>query len=78
MLLEIVIDSFSFIFKSIIQFFVEFILEELIQRSGYLFIRMFYKNIEPNGRLATVSGFIFWAVLIYAGFEIVEFVTVDS
>jgi len=76
--LEIVGDGVSFIFRLIARFFIEIIFEMVIQGTGYLFCRMFHKNVKPDGLFVALVGLILWAALIYAGFEIAEFVAVDT
>jgi len=75
--LEIVGDSVSFIFRLIARFFIEIIFEIVIQGTGYLFCRLFNKNVNPDGVVVALIGLALWAALIYAGFEISEFIAVD-
>jgi len=76
--LEIVGDGVLVIFRLIARFFIEIICDMVIQGTGYLFCRLFCKNVNPDGVLVTVIGLALWGGFIYAGFEIVEFIAVDT
>ncbi len=61
---EIAGELLGFIGRILLQFFVEIVFEILVKGVGYLIVRPFNRNIDPDGAVVIVVGIVFWLSLI--------------
>jgi len=58
------------LFRFVVHFFVEIVLEVLIKGPGYIICRQFSKNVNPDGLAVVFVGFIFWAAIGGCGYAL--------
>ena len=61
---EIAGELLSFLGRILMQFFVEIVFEILVKGVGFLIVRPFNRNINPDSALVIVVGIMFWLSLI--------------
>ena len=75
---SIVGEGFASVFKLIFRFIIEIVFEILIKGLGYLICRVFNRRIDPNGIIVVIVGIVIWALIIWFGYQAIEFVSIDS
>ena len=78
MVVETIAEGLSVVARFVVRILSEVLIEFLCKGMGYRILKAFKATINPDGALVFFTGLAFWLVLFILGYQVYEFVGIDS
>jgi hypothetical protein len=78
MVVETIAEGLSVVARFVVRLLSEVLIEFLCKGMGYRIWKAFKPAINPDGALVFFTGLAFWLVLFILGYQVYEFVGIDS
>ena len=78
MVVETIAEGLSVVARFVVRLLSEVLIELLCKGVGYRIWKPFKPAIDPDGVLVFLTGLAFWLVLFILGYQVYEFVGIDS
>lgn len=78
MVVETIAEGLSAVARFVVRILSEVLIELLCKGVGYRIWKPFKPAIDPDGVLVFLTGLAFWLVVFVLGYQVYEFVGIDS
>lgn len=78
MVVETIAEGLSAVASFVVRILSEVLIELLCKGVGYRIWKPFKPSINPDGALVFLTGLAFWLVVFVLGYQVYEFVGIDS
>lgn len=78
MVVETIAEGLSAVARFVVRILSEVLIELLCKGVGYRIWKPFKPSINPDGALVFLTGLAFWLVVFVLGYQVYEFVGIDS
>lgn len=78
MVVETIAEGLSAVARFVVRILSEVLIELLCKGMGYRIWKPFKPSINPDGALVVFTGLAFWLVVFVLGYQVYEFVGIDS